>query len=185
MLVVAKVNVTEIRQFGDVAAAQIQCVCDDRLMAIREGNIGENHLFNQASPWGSGQIALKGANLHQGEELYLIFTRGEGFIAPGALAGGAIRCHAITEFGGTTRHVEWSSSQRNSAKVTGCMEGEPLEGSPQLDRFNLKMQIDNPNASSQFEAGSDDGWLHIYRANDITLEHALADAHDGLMAVYG
>lgn len=175
MIVIAKVNVTDIRQFGDSRSAQIACVCDDRLMTINApvpGRVSENQTFNQASPWGSGQIALRGdGQLHERDELYLVFSNtAEGFIVDSALAGGPIRCTAITTFGGTSRHCEWSSSDRLKKRD---QRGNVISGSTDLDRFNLKMQIDNPHAALQFEAGSDDGWLHIFRTADITLGDAV------------
>lgn len=176
MTVIAKVTVQEIRQFGEIRSAHINCVCDDRLFTINTpvpGRVSENQTFNRASPWGTGQIALKGdAHLNERDELYLVFSRSaEGRLVERAIAGGPIRCVAITEFGGTSRHCEWSSSDR--LKKYG-QRGEVIAGGTDLDRFNLKMQIDNPHASLQFEAGSDDGWLHIFRADGVTVGEAVS-----------
>jgi len=172
MFVIAKVDVRDIRQFGDFRTAYINCVCDNGLM----GEGSEDRSFNQASPWGDGQIALKGADeLHEREQLYLVFSRGAGRIVPGALAGCAIRCVAITDFGGTSKHVEWCNSQRDERKG---LKGDVLPGSTDVDRFNLKMAIDNPRASVHFEAGSDDGWLHVFRCAEHDMDETLRLMHD-------
>lgn len=169
MFVIAKVDVRDIRQFGDIRTAYINCVCDNGLM----GEGSENRSFNQASPWGDGQIALKGAEqLQEREELYLVFSHGEGRIVPEALAGCPIRCVAITDFGGTSKNVEWCNSGRDKH-----LGGEVLDGSTDVDRFNLKMAIDNPRASVEFEAGADDGWLHVFRVAEHNMDEALAAMH--------
>jgi hypothetical protein len=181
MSVVAKVNVNGLRSFGAVTVAQIGCVCDDRLMTIRDpattpGKVSENQTFNTASPWGDGLLTIKGpVPLHEREELYLIFQRGDGRIRAGAIVGFPIRCASITDFGGTSKQVEWTNSQRLAG-----LDGEPLADSAHVDgynAFNLKMSIDNPAASMQFDAGSDDGWLYIYRASEYSLQEALDLAH--------
>lgn len=175
MSVIAKMYaLNQPRLFPEEQQVDLTCVCDNRLMAYHDscksaGN--ENRTFNDASPSGDCRFSTKrDFEIHRSEEFYLIFIEQEACPAyPGAIMVSSVRCSSITDFGGKSKQIEVHSGYRN--------RDEAPAHPAQSWSFNLRMMIDNPQASIQFEPGTGGYWVGIYRASDFDMHEAIADAH--------
>lgn len=169
MTVIAKMNVAvEPRAYGQSQLVELQCVCDNDLMVIHSPQ-NENQTFNQASPQGDARLNLDPEiTFRQQEELYLIFQRGPEMPKfENALAVVDARCVSVTDFGGTSKRVEVASCYHHR---------KPKTQKNLADSFNLRMSIDNPAASVEFQGGKEDYWIGIYRASEMTMQEALGFA---------
>ena len=170
MTVIAKMNVaSEPRDYGQNQLVELSCVCDNELMVIHTPE-NENHTFCQASPSGDARITLsKNVELRSSEELYLIFEKSTDTpIFEDAIAVVDARCASITDYGGVSRRVEIAATYR--------YHKDAKKHPRQVEQFNLRMMIDNPLASIQFEAGQEGYWIGIYRASEMTMREALTKA---------
>jgi hypothetical protein len=174
MAVIAKMNViARPRPYGENQLVELCAVCAEELMyGCGDGSAkaNENLSFQQASPNGDAKITLsQGVEFRTQEEIYLIVHRQpECPEFAGAMAVVDAQCSAVTDFGGVSKLVEVSSVYRYGEKE----KAHPL----QVSAFNMRMTIDNPNASVQFEPGKSDYWIGLYRASEVTMAEALAMA---------
>jgi hypothetical protein len=167
MTVIAKLGVQSVRAFGTGRLIELNCVCENDLMAAY-ATAHEDRLFTKYSPWGEAKI---GGEFHFGgkqeHQYYAIIMRSEEEPAfKGAELVVASRCVSITDFGGESRQIEVASRY-----------SQPAKGGRYPQSFNWRMSIDNPPASAQFEPGKDDYWVALYPAATFSMDAALADAH--------
>lgn len=181
MTVVAKMYAVQIpRTFPEEQQIDLTCVCDDRLFTTNTpvpGRVSENQTFTNASPCGDCRFHMsKEFMVRRQEEFYLVFVKEDECPAfAGAIMVSKVRCVSVTDYGGTSKLVELCSEYRHYA-ARG--EDPPAPDHPRQSwTFNLRMTIDNPAASIQFEPGKGGIWLGIYRATEFDLHEALADAH--------
>jgi hypothetical protein len=167
MSVIAKMSVLASRAFGNDQLIELGCVCENDLMAMHTPS-NEDITFANASPSGDAKLNCStGLSFRRQEHLYLIFSKQEA--APdfeGAIVVVPARCVAITDYGGTSKRVEVANRYRHH-NVEKLHELEP-------SAFNMYIQIDNPAASVQFEAGEADYWVGIYRCLDYSMSDALS-----------
>lgn len=176
MAVIAKMDVREEpRDYGSgTKQLQLHCVCDDKLMAYTDECKADNledKTFNDASPSGDAIMQVPhGFPVARQEKFYLIFER-QPDCPPfdNAELVCKLRVNGITDYGGTSKTVEMFSAY-------GYGNTMPPYHDRQIDSFNLKMMIDNPKASVQFEPGAEGYWVGIYRCDKFTMQEALADA---------
>ena len=175
MSVIAKMSAGTIRAFGSTKLIELHCVCAAELMpgCTAVGKENENLTFQKASPSGDAKFSVDATvPVKDGEEFYLIFhNQAEPPAFDGALAVVDGRCNWVTLFGGTSTQVDVSSVYR--------YEKNPPRHAKQVDQFNMRMSIDNPHASVQFEPGVGGYWIGIYRASEVTMAEALAMARGG------
>ena len=175
MSVIAKMYALNTpRTFSQSQQVDLQCVCDERIMTVPRsepvpGRVEENQSFSTASPSGDCRFSLGlDEPVARQEEFYLIFLQ-QFHEAPSfdnAIMVSQVRCVSVTDFGGTSKQVEVCSDYSQSG-----------EHPKQSGTFNMRMMIDNPAASVQFQPGKGGYWLGIYRANQYDIHEALADAH--------
>lgn len=183
MSVIAKMYARQMpRLFPQLQQVDLECVCDDRLFTCNEpvpGRVAENQTFTQATPSGDCRFQLSvDEKIGKDEEFYVIFqTVKECPAYPGAIAVSQTRCMSVTDFGGTSKQVDVSTTGRpyDYEKRQSAPDVHPR----QTWFFTLRMMIDNPSASIQFKPGPDGEtyWVGIYRAREFDLHEALADAH--------
>lgn len=182
MTVIAKMYaLTTPRTFPEEQQIDLACVCDDRLFTINEpvpGRVAENQTFSTATPSGDCRFHMsKDFPIRRQEEFYLIFQKEDECPAyAGAIMVSKVRCVSVTDFGGTSKSVEVCSEHRPYPPSRGAEAPAPKHPR-QSWTFNMRMMIDNPAASIQWEPGKGGYWLGIYRASDFDMHEALADAH--------
>lgn len=151
MTVIAKMNVSSVTLYGgDNRSIKFNCVYDSEL--ANEDN--ENYRFTKASPWGELTMMVMNEHLQYdpGDTFYIQFHdsvdgRPE---AAGAHSIAKFKCESITDFGGT-------SKQAHLTTVYSSLLDEGFEEDKLFTKYTpsgeLKMTIDNPAASIQFEPG--------------------------------
>lgn len=178
MTVIAKMSVFgNPRAYGDNQLVELSCVCAEELMpGCGDGSAkaNENYTFQMATPNGDAKVTLpKDVAFRTSEELYLIVTRELKCPAfPGAIAVVDARVAAVTDYGGVSKMVEVTGSIGYHYEKREHIRLHPK----QVSAFNMRMTIDNPHASVQFEPGKDDYWIAIYRASELQMHEALAMA---------
>lgn len=172
MSVIAKmsIGVVDVQSFG--RNLNFHCVYDTDL--AKEEN--EDVRFTKATPWGECKATVKNSALpfEQHKTYFLLFDPlADKPSFDGAIAAVRVVCHAVTSFSGTSRHVELHGDWISKGEDDG------IPGALRLDEntvsINIKMAIDNPGASLQFEPGAK-YWLSFYSAEDKGMEDVLAIA---------
>lgn len=185
MSVIGKMQVQKAETYDKGQNVELSVVCADNLMAHYHPE-NEDVVFTRYSPSGSGtlhfDVPIDLPNVPttftaDGEErsyekpceLYLIYMRQpERPNIEGAAFFAQLRCNSRTEYGSEYRLTELCSIYHPSEHVFAPNEARLA---------NLKLGIDNPPASNQFEPGTDGWWVVAYRADLITEAEALALAH--------
>lgn len=173
MSVIAKLYVTKITQFGTGRLLDLNCIASNETMVMYADKAHEDRLFTQASPW--GEMKLNQPAMYaigdRDAQFYVVALRDAeaqaalrdppGASFPGAYGFCKARCNSLTDFGGTSKQVEFYNVGRTE----------------KVDSLNWKMTVDNPGAHKQFAPGTDDWWIAFYPASDFTVDQALAAAH--------
>jgi hypothetical protein len=185
MSVIGKMSVQKAETFDKGQAVELSVVCADALMAHYHPE-NENVAFTRYSPSGSATLHFDkpvelpkvpaswedASGVHEYEkpcELYLIYSRQEERPSiEGAAFFAQLRCASRTEYGTDHRMIELCTVYHPREHAFAANEARLA---------NLKLGIDNPPASNQFEPGTDGWWVVAYRADQMTMEEALAHAH--------
>lgn len=162
MSVIAKMNVVDVREFGDANLVKLSCVYENDGL---NGEGYEDRRFTKATPWGEGDLSTPHAKFEKNQQLYLVFAKADDFndlykALNTCLASMFVRCNFVEPWPGT-KHIEFVKDRKR----------EP-DTSPKAS-LNLRLAIDNEAASSQFEAGQT-YYLAIYDAANTTLHEAAA-----------
>ena len=163
MSVIAKMYVQSSGQVPGGALVRLCCVYDNDLS--KEEN--ENVRFTKATPSGEATLECK-SMLQEGSNWYLIFTKDAPNFDPYGMAV-KVRCHVIHDYG-TSKQVEVSTAYDQ--------EGIPETGklsNAKSPPFHLKMTIDNPAASIQFEPG-EVYYVQMLGAGNMSMTDAIAKA---------
>lgn len=176
MSMIAKLSINKITQYGHGALVELNCVASNETMAFSAGS-EEDKLFSQASPSGSMHVQQPAGHalgngpvgLAQGEQFYAMCLGEDEHRDPdfkGAYAFVLAQCGSITDFGGTSKQLQFraGSSQYSKAARRG------VEG------FWWQMSVDNPRASGQIVAGKN-YWIALYPVEKFTRDEAIAAAH--------
>jgi hypothetical protein len=142
----------------------------------------ENVVFTRYSPSGSAEmhfdrapaipkkiVEYDGKTVEVSGEMYLVYLRQEERPQiDSALFFSPLKCYSRTEYG--------------TDLVTVELQSPYVDRSSKLDpkqprRISIKLGIDNPGASNQFEPGTEGWWVVAYSANDMSTTEALALAH--------
>lgn len=150
MAVIAKMNMSTTA-YADGTKVNLHCVYDTDLAKAEN----EDVRFTKASPWGNAEMTVKpGFALPAKDEhgqhrpIYLMFTPVDDLpMMSSCFAAVPVICSSILDTG-TQKQIELAGQ--------GYGEDSPIPADKQIttDRyphFNLKMGIDNPAASIQFE----------------------------------
>lgn len=171
MSVIAKMHVSAATDESYGRQVHLHCVYDTEL--AKEEN--EDARFTKATPWGECKVCVKNSALtfEPGKSLFLLFDPiDEKPSFDDAVAAVRVTCHSVTSFSGTSRHVELHGAWKAKDEDDG------IPGPLRLDEatvgINVKMAIDNPGASLQFEPGQH-YWLSFHAANK-SMEDMLAKA---------
>jgi hypothetical protein len=185
MSVIGKMSVHQQQKFENTYdrgwKVNLGVVCENQFMAHYHPE-NENVVFTRYSPSGSADIHFdnepcipKKIVEYNGEtreingELYFVYLRQtERPQIENALFFSPLKCYSRTEYGTDLVTVEL-----NSPHVDRSTKIDPK----QPRRVNIKLGIDNPGASNQFEPGTDGWWVVAYSANDLSIDEALALAH--------
>lgn len=167
MSVIAKMNVTAVRDFGSGALIELSCVCANDLMAAYAES-HEDKLFTQYSPWGDARLHVaSGTKLPMaGDQFYLVVLTPDevgdtlhakaAYEAPLYIAG-------LTDRGeGTAKQVEFVGGANKTHTVTG---------------FNWRMSVDNPAATDQFIPGKSGYSVGFYPLSSFDRDEAIQAAH--------
>jgi hypothetical protein len=173
MSVIAKMSIQKISEYGTGSHIDLSCVAQNDLMAMYAGS-EEDKLFTQASPWGEMSLNQpRGFAIgKQGDQFYVMILRDseagdKNF--PDAYASCKARCISLTDFGGTSRRVEFCDHTHKA--YSDSIKSVRIEG------LNWKMTVDNPPAFAQFEPGKTDYWIAFYPASSFDRNKAIAAAH--------
>jgi hypothetical protein len=155
-------------------------VCENQFMAHYHPE-NENVVFTKYSPSGSAElhfdkpivipkkiVEYDGKTHEVNGEVYFVYLRQEErpqlenavFFSP-------LKCYSRTEYGTDLVTVELSHNHYSDRNLDA----------KQPRRISIKLGIDNPGASNQFEPGTDGWWVVAYSANDMSTNEALALAH--------
>lgn len=183
MSVIGKMNVNSAQTFDKGQKVTLGVVCENEFMAHYHPE-NENVVFTRYSPSGSAELHFdkplewhKKTIEHNGQtwevqgELYLIYLRQkERPNTEGAMWFSALRCVSRTEYGSDMKTFEFCNPYRDRNEIL-----DPRE--PRL--IHIKLGIDNPGASDQFEPGTDGWWVVAYSTNELSQHEALKLAHAG------
>lgn len=170
MSVIAKMNVLSSRAFGEGNLLELQCVCENDMMAAYAGS-EEDRLFTKYSPSGDARVTVPPQNrdLMVQDKVFVVAAReAEQASFSGAVILVPARCVSLTDFGSESRQVEFALGWR-----------KPDWEDRHALAFNWRMMVDNPGASNQFVPGTDDWWIGIYPAGRFNRDEAIAAAHAG------
>lgn len=183
MSVIAKLSIQGLVTFGTGHHVTMGCVAANDLMAMYATS-EEDKLFSKASPWGQMHLHQPaGARLGEvppignGPQFYvMVVWKDERHdpAFPGAHAVCDAKCNSLTDFGGTSKHVEFVDAPHYSRDTP-----KPGRG---VDRLNWKMSVDNPAASDQFVPAKE-CWIVFYPAETFDRDQAIAAAHTPVPAV--
>lgn len=152
MSVIAKMNINKVTPFGVGQAVDLSCVAANETMAMYAGS-EEDRLFTTASPSGDMRLNLPaghvlGKAVHdvgQGPDTFYVMVlfgdEAEGRDCLGASVVIEATCSSLTDFGGTSKQVEFRDRYTKTAVTRGA------------DRLHWRMMVDNPKASGQFIPG--------------------------------
>lgn len=174
MSVIAKLYVQENRNYGAGSLTQMNCVCENDMMAAYAGS-EEDKLFTQYSPQGDVKIHHDAGWVpigEQGDKFYFMILSDdevEDATFPSAIAYRKLMVHSVTDFGFDSRRLD----MREAGNPEGDWPGK------RISRFSWTMTVDNPALMNGgfFKAGSAKYWLAIYPASDFTRDTAIAAAH--------
>lgn len=181
MSVIAKMEARERHEFGTGSLLELNCVCENDLMAAYAGS-EEDRLFTRYSPWGEMKINQPaGFDITGGIErakFYVMIVAGdEAFdpTFPDAVAYRALSVRSVTDFGDNmAKRVEMCES----GPMPICDTYRPEYRGSVIERFSWKMSIDNPGATQQLKPGSPSGyWLALYPADKLDRDGAIRAAH--------
>lgn len=180
MAVIAKMNVTDVREFPEgVHKLFLNCVCENGLMAHYAPE-NEDAVFTKYSPTGQCEIAVEqGPNkdqLEKGTQVYVLF---HGVDEQPSFSGCAFAKLARVAF-----VTDWGQSKQVALGSAAplWLDGKLVELPKSLipeDKaagngrdFEFKMTIDNPNASVQF-APQGLYYISFWNASELTMADAL------------
>lgn len=163
MSVIAKMNVSSVREFGDSTLVKLSCVYEHDGLNTEAW---EDRRFTKATPWGEGDLNTPHSLAFEpNKALYLVFAKADDaddYYRPAAGCELAIfvRVQKCEPWPGTTalEIVKDKSVDDQATKSTA---------------LNLRLSIDNPAASEQFVDGAR-FYLCFYRADRTTLHEAAA-----------
>lgn len=162
MSVIAKMNVSSVRAFGDASLIKMGCVyeCDGL-----NTEAWEDRRFTKATPWGEADLTTPhAAAFEAGKPFYLVFVKTSEHPpyqpAPGCTLAMFVKVQKCEPWPGTTA-LEIVKDQGVDDKVT------------QSTALNLRLSIDNPAAADQFVDGAK-FYLCFYRADRVGLHEAAA-----------
>jgi hypothetical protein len=188
MSVIGKMTVASAEEFANGQKVKLTCVCENELMAHYHPE-NENVVFTRYSPSGEANLQFDkpvdlpkvpasykhyetGEDVHfeKACELYLVYLKQpEQPNVVGAAFFGKLRVHGITDYG-TTKSIELCNPYSYHGTDYPFAPGEARG-------INIKLGIDNPGASDQFQPATDGWWVVAYRADQMTQAEALALAH--------
>lgn len=185
MSVIAKVSIAEVTPFGTGNMVRLSCIAANETMLFASPS-EEDKLFTQASPSGEIKLMQPASRLlgaaptgpdWRGAQFYVIVLFGDeaepakasGF--DGAYAWTQANLTSITDYGGTTKHVEFTEGRANHQRDQVAGKG--------IDRMNWKMGVDNPGAYNQFKAGATDLHVAFYPCANFDYHGALHAALTG------
>ena len=164
MSVIAKMNISSIRGFGWSNLVKLSCVYENDGL---NGAGYEDRRFTKATPWGEGDISTPQVRgFEEGKAVYLVFNKADDLNdlyrpLPDALLSLFVTAKRIEPWPGS-KQVEFATARKHN----------PKEGT---DSVSLRLAIDNPAASGQFEEGGT-YYLSVYSAEQTTLHEAAAGA---------
>lgn len=183
MSVIAKMNISSVTPYGVGRAVNLSCVASNETMAgFAEGASEEDRLFTRASPSGSmllNQPAthLLGKPRHEPgdgpDTFYVVVLFGDeadGMECKGASAIVEAKVTSLTDFGGTSREVQFHDHYNKTDRTKG------------VDRLNWKMMVDNPGAHRQFKPGQP-CLIAFFPTTAFDRDHAIAAAHRAPQAI--
>jgi hypothetical protein len=162
MSVIAKMYVQECGQFANGAQIRLSCVYDNDLSQPDN----EDVRFTKASPSGNATMTT-GQGLTEQSQWYMIFSKMTDDVNfDSARFALRVRCHVVHDYG-TSKQVEISTSY--------SQEGVPESLLPINQKnppFHMKITIDNPAASVQFEPNKE-YWMQMHYAGSVTMTQAI------------
>jgi hypothetical protein len=187
MSVIGKMNLRAAKTFDTGQAVTLGVVCENAFMAHYAPE-NENVVFTRYSPSGEAELHFDvpqewptktmeyfhhstGAveSYQVPGECYLIYLRQvERPDVSRAKFFSPLRCQSRTDFGSDLKTFEF---------VGPYLDRNAVLDAKQPRRISIKLGIDNPGASNQFEPGTDGWWVVAYSAAEMTMEEALALAH--------
>lgn len=162
MTVISKMTVNSVTYYGgDSKQIKLTCVYDPTLG--NEDN--EDRRFTKASPWGELTMTVDNVGLSYDPQdvFYVLFYKSlDGQPSTeGAHSIAKFKCHSVTDFGGTSKQVHLTT-------VYSSLAEEGYDENKLFTKYTpsgeLKMTIDNPNASIQFTPGVE-YYLVFYKGN--------------------
>jgi hypothetical protein len=187
MSVIGKMNLRGEKTFETGQAVTLGVVCENAFMSHYNPQ-NENVVFTRYSPSGEAELhfdvpqewptkTMSYAEAATGTvkeyevpgECYLIYLRqAERPDVSRAKFFSPLRCNSRTDFGSDLRTFEF----------VGPYLGRDARLDPkQPRRISIKLGIDNPCASSQFEPGTDGWWVVAYSAAEMSMDEALSLVH--------
>jgi hypothetical protein len=173
MSVIAKMNVLSINNFGSGMLIELQCVCENDLMAAYAES-HEDKLFTKYSPWGEARLHVGPGQppLMDGDQVYMMILsqdelggNEESLKKPrdnGAIYGTRLAIRGVTDRGeGQAKQVEFDGGMDPSG----------------VTNFRWKMSVDNPGATDQLKAGSSGYRLEMFKASKFNRDQAIEAAH--------
>lgn len=171
MSVIAKMNVTDVREFGRAGLVTLNCVYESNGLNA-SGKGWEDRRFTTATPWGEGELTTPRDSLFHApgktpegylydgsyQQVYLVFRR-PGEVAPEP----TLVCMP----------VKVKKREAGSYKRVEIVLDRDRAGPEKDTALNLRMAIDNPAAFDQFDEGATFD-LSIYDASKVTLAEAAA-----------
>lgn len=172
MSVIAKLNVSDVRDFGSGALIELSCVCANDLMAAYAES-HEDKLFTKYSPWGEARLHVEaGVKLPlKGDQYYLMILADD---EAGEQPHPAADLRTKLWVQGVTDRGE------GAAKQLEMMGGKDPSG---ITAFNWRMAVDNPGATNQLKAGSSGYTVGFYPTVRFDRDETIAAAHSKPEAV--
>jgi len=167
MSVIAKMNVSSVREFGAANLVKLSCVYESNGL---NGEGYEDRRFTKATPWGEGDLTSPHAGFREDaptQSLYLLFAakpQDPNFDA-NPMGGGALLIMPVM----VKRFIEWGASRQVEIVLDRDAEHEPNSA------LNLRLAIDNPGAHEQFSEGKRFQLL-VYDAAEVSLAVAASGA---------
>jgi hypothetical protein len=162
MSVIAKMNVANVREFGDGTLINLSCVYEHDGLNTEAW---EDRRFTKATPWGEGQLTTPHAlEFEQGKPFYLVFHEADTYPAYRPCDG----C-ALAMFVKVRRIEPWPKTVQLEVVKDKTVDDSVTKSTS----LNLRMAIDNPAASDQFVDGKR-YYLCFYPAERVSLHDAAA-----------
>lgn len=164
MSVIAKMNVSAVRDFGSGSLIELSCVCSNDLMAAYAES-EEDKLFTKYSPWGDARVHLvAGAKLPMhGDQFYvMVLSPDEAGEEP----------HPKAAY---TSTVALSLTDRGEGQAKQVVFSGGKGGV--VTALHWSMSVDNPGATDQFIPGLPGYSVGFYPAIAFDRDEAIAAAH--------